>query len=83
MKLSKAKAFRDDSRRPMKKYYVKRLIFSTPAGRRHMHDNFGVLWKLDTLGPSKVFLWNLAGSDDSQEKPCSSLIGFGMDPSVL
>lgn len=55
MKLSKAS--RDDSRRPMKKCYVKRLIFSTPAGPRHLHASFGVLWKLSRDGFLYIHLW--------------------------
>lgn len=40
----------------MKKYYVKRLIFSTLVGRRNLHDNFGVLWKLSRDGFLCIYL---------------------------
>lgn len=78
----------------MKKYCVKRLIFSTPAGRRHLHDNFGVLWKLSRNGFLYIYLWILWARARfyygtwlalmiARRNQCSSLIGFGMDPSVL
>lgn len=78
----------------MKKYYVQRLIFSTPAGQRHLHDSFGVLWKLSRDGFLYIHLWIVwARARFSygtrlalmipRRNQHSSLMGFGMDPSVL
>lgn len=93
VKFSKAKASRDDSRRPMKKYYVKSLIFSTPAGQRHLHNSFGVLWKLSRDGFLYIHLWIVWARARftygtrlalmiPRRNQHSSLMGFGMDPSV-
>lgn len=43
-----AKASRDNSRRHTNKvlYYVRRLMINTPGDQRHLHDGFGVLWRL-------------------------------------
>lgn len=78
----------------MKKYYVQRLIFSTPAGRRHLHDSFGVLWKLSRDGFLYIHLWIVwARARFSygtrlalmipRRNQHSGLMGFGMNPSVL